>query len=146
MAWRKLILTVASSTGITIAGNSSWGIYDDANQAAVLTGTSALMNGASTTVTFTSTGDQEIPAGGYRDYVVKTVIGGVALTTGMTFQTSIAAGQASHTDQEPYTEVAGNPTFVWSDESKSGHTDLTDDWFGDYLVKNIPTDTQTLTK
>lgn len=153
VAWRKLILTIASSTGITVAGNSSWGIYDDANQAAVLTGTSALTNAASTTVTFTSTGDQEIPAGGYKDYVVKTNIGGVVLTTGMNFQTSIAVGQTaqvpSTTTSNNYAAIAGatpTATFVWSDESAVGHDGTTGDWFGDWLVKNLPTDSQTLTK
>ena len=107
------------------------------------------MNGASTTVTFTSTGDQEIPAGGYKDYVVKTVIGGVALTTGMNFQTSIAVGQTAVDGQDNYAGAAAaspTATFVWSDESVVGHSDTTNDWMGDWLVKNLPTDTQTLTK
>ncbi|MBI4093231.1 MAG: peptidoglycan-binding protein, partial [Candidatus Kerfeldbacteria bacterium] len=147
VAWRKLILTVASSTGITTT-TAGWGIYDDANQAAVLSGSSAANNmGASTTVVFTSTGDQEIPAGGYKDYVVKaTIPATVTLSTGNSFQTNIALGQSAHAAQNPYAGVTGSPTFIWSDESSVAHDDTTADWMGDWLVKNIPTDTQTLTK
>ncbi|HEY9585084.1 MAG TPA: hypothetical protein VJJ02_00630, partial [Candidatus Paceibacterota bacterium] len=154
VAWRKLILTVASSTGITTT-TAGWGIYDDANQAAVLTGTSAENNmGASTTVEFTSTGDQEIPAGGYKDYVVKaTIPATVTLSSGNSFQTSIAVGQTaqvpSTTTSNNYDGIVGaspEATFVWSDESAASHGAATGDWFGDWLVKNLPTDTQTLTK
>ena len=153
VAWRKLILTVASSTGITTT-TAGWGIYDDANQAAVLTGTSAGNNmGASTTVEFTSTGDQEIPAGGYKDYVVKaTIPATVTLASGNSFQTSIAVGQTAYvagTTYGGYTQAAAlspEATFVWSDESAASHGAETGDWFGDWLVKNLPTDTQTLTK
>jgi len=36
-------------------------------------------------------------------------------------------------------------TFVWTDQSASAHDATTDDWNHGYLVKNLPTDTQTLT-
>ncbi|MFA5207997.1 MAG: hypothetical protein WC428_05055 [Candidatus Paceibacterota bacterium] len=41
---------------------------------------------------------------------------------------------------------AANSTasFVWSDQSASGHSILTTDWATDFLVKNLPTDSQTL--
>jgi hypothetical protein len=36
------------------------------------------------------------------------------------------------------------PSFVWSDNSASLHSTTTADWTTDYLVKNLPTDTQSL--
>jgi len=44
------------------------------------------------------------------------------------------------------TAVANSATFVWSDISQPSHSVTTADWTGDFLVKNIPTDTQNLTK
>ncbi|MFA5715071.1 MAG: hypothetical protein WC998_05000, partial [Candidatus Paceibacterota bacterium] len=37
-------------------------------------------------------------------------------------------------------------SFVWSDVSAQNHSILTSDWTGDYLVRQLPTDTQNLTK
>ena len=46
--------------------------------------------------------------------------------------------------------LGGNPvgtaSFVWSDESAQSHTIFTHDWANDYLVKNLPTDSQSLTR
>lgn len=38
------------------------------------------------------------------------------------------------------------PSFVWSDNSAALHSELTADWTTDYLVKNLPTNTQNLVK
>jgi hypothetical protein len=47
---------------------------------------------------------------------------------------------------DTYANVAATTaTFVWSDLSASGHSTTTTDWVNSYLVKNLPTDTQTLT-
>ncbi|MFA6252223.1 MAG: peptidoglycan-binding domain-containing protein [Candidatus Paceibacterota bacterium] len=38
------------------------------------------------------------------------------------------------------------PSFVWTDVSAQSHSETTRDWSGEYLVKNLPTSTQNLTK
>lgn len=40
----------------------------------------------------------------------------------------------------------GIPSFVWSDTSAALHDETTRDWNTDYLVKNLPTNTQNLVK
>ena len=42
--------------------------------------------------------------------------------------------------------VASTATFIWTDQSAASHTESTSDWNNDYLVKNLPTDSQVLTK
>jgi hypothetical protein len=75
---------------------------------------------------------------------LKALIGGT-IASGASVGTSIAS---------PSTFLApaavGGPaaagSFVWSDQSVLGHSEQTLDWNNDYLVKNLPTDSQTLTK
>jgi len=44
------------------------------------------------------------------------------------------------------TAVSKLATFIWSDLSQPSHSATTTDWTSDFLVKNVPTDTQNLTK
>ena len=57
---------------------------------------------------------------------------------------SSIAGDTTQGASAAYVTTLGN--FVWSDMSAQGHnTTTTEDWTNGYLVKTLPTDTQSLT-
>jgi hypothetical protein len=146
VAWRKISLSVGTSTpsgSMTVTG---WTLYDSANESSALANISA----ASTTVTgstglvdFVSSVDQEVS--GSKTYTVKATIGGSPVT-GSTVSHSIASGASAHVAPVAYASVGNASSFTWSDEAVNPHTALTADWNNDNLIKNIPTDSLTLTK
>ena len=145
VAWRKLILNVASSTPSGVIAVNNWAIYDSANESTPLSGVVVTSTGS--TVTFTSTAqDQEIS--GSKTYVVKASFAGSGLVTGASHTASIlpTSGLGYAAPAAYATVTATTATFIWSDEAVIGHDATTLDWNNDYLVKNIPTDSQTLTK
>jgi hypothetical protein len=147
VAWRKLVMNVASSTGTsgTNFQDTAYNIYDAANDSVALSGmTTNVTPGAGTTVTFTSAGtDQEVS--GSKTYVVKATIGGTVVTNS-SFSHNISTVGA-YLAPNTYTSASGaTNNFVWSDESATNHSGTTADWMGDYLVKNLTTDSQVLTK
>jgi len=142
LAWRKLAMTFATSSS-TLVTIGTFAIYDAANESTPLTGVVATVAGS--VVTFTSASiDQEVS--GSKTYVVKALIGG-AVTSGASVTTNIASAGLSFVAPAAYATVAATAaTFVWSDQAIIGHDGTTLDWSNDYLVKNIPTDSQALTK
>ncbi|OGZ08428.1 MAG: hypothetical protein A3C93_01420 [Candidatus Lloydbacteria bacterium RIFCSPHIGHO2_02_FULL_54_17] len=144
IAWRKLILTTAtSSTGATYYV-TAYGLFDDSgSQIASITSNGSLTASQAGAITFESTADQEIS--GSKTYVVKATITGSPTTASLSHYIAYAAIYAA---QAAYSNASGVSTnnFVWSDESIVGHSDTTNDWMGDYKVKNLPSDYQTLTK
>jgi len=51
--------------------------------------------------------------------------------------------KSSHEEPTDFSNITG-ASFVWSDMSAQGHSYNTNDWMNDYLVKNLPTDSQSL--
>ena len=145
IAWRELNLTIASSSPSgSIFQVGSYQIYDSANESTALANVTVTNpTGASTTVMFLASQDQEVS--GSKTYVVKATVTGT-VSTGATLGHSITSGQTAFAAPSAYASVPGAATFVWSDESETPHSATTATWSGDFLVKNIPTDSQTLTK
>lgn len=141
VAWRKMTFKVATTSVVA----TNFRIYDAANESSTLAGSSAVASAdANGYVTFTLTSDQEIS--GSKTYVVKADITG-ADTAGDSISTSIPELGSLLAAPNTYAVVAALAgSFIWSDESVIGHSDTTPDWTNDYLVKNLPTDSQTLTK
>jgi hypothetical protein len=145
VAWRKISLSVGTSTpsgSMTVTG---WTLYDSANESTALANVSATstISGSAGRVDFISTMDQEVS--GSKTYTVKAMIGGSPVT-GSTVSHSVQAGVTAYSAPAAYASVTTPSTFTWSDESIAGHSATTVDWNDDYLVKNIPTDSLTLTK
>ena len=137
VAWRRVRFSIASTSVFVSAFN----LYDDANQSTVLTNTTCGPTGS--TVTCTSSADQEVI--GSKTYVLKATISGSAI--GSSISTSIQNSGIGYAVPAS-TAVVQNTfaSFMWSDESIVPHSATTADWNNDYLVKNIPTDSQTMTK
>ena len=81
---------------------------------------------------------------------MKAVIGGTT-GTGESVSTSINAGVAAFAAPAAEATVAlTGATFVWSDQAGDSttptHSAATLDWDNEFLIKNIPTDSQTLSR
>ncbi len=144
VSWNKIIFNIGKSSTATFHTPSL--VNADTNVA--ITGTIATsinFSGAGTsgTLTFTVTGNGGEEDVTSRTYALKATVG--AVTDGDFISTNVVAGQSSAAfTGVTSTAVTLSPTFVWSDQSKASHSTTTADWFGDFLVKNIPTDSQTL--
>ncbi len=140
VSWRKLSFTVGTTSVVA----TNFRIYDAANESTILSGSSAVAgvdgNGR---VTFTTSVDQAIS--GSKTYVVKADITG-ADATGDSLTMSIPALGSYAAPNTYAVAAAAAGSFIWSDESIIGHDATTADWMNDFLVKNLPTDSQTLTK
>lgn len=140
MSWKKVLLNVSASANIT--GITNIAIYDAGGNAIA---TTTATYGAPT-ITLVLTTEQQISAGASATYEVRADIAGAAITTGDYVSVNITHGTTS-TVSNTYAVVAGGAaTFVWSDQSASGHTEATTDWHNDAFVKNLPTPSQALSR
>jgi hypothetical protein len=144
IAWRVLKLSVSTSSPSGTLTLSNYAIYDSANESTALANVTVTASSSGATVVFTSSQDQEVS--GTKTYVVKADVAGTGIISGASVSHRIATGQSSYSAPDVYASVAGGSSFVWSDESVTPHSATASSWNGDYLVKNIPTDSQTLTK
>jgi len=139
ISWKELLFNYATSSGISLSSITLW---DGTTQVA---GTPDLQYGTST-IRFVATNEQEIAAGQSKTYTLKATIGGT-ITTGSYVQTSLAARSSSMGGPAAYNGgLAGaGGSLIWSDESAANHSVTTTDWFDDYKVPGIPTDSYSLT-
>jgi len=98
----------------------------------------------STVLTFVPDAEQQIAAGTTKTYELKVDVGGD--TTSGKYITSRIASDTSHVPSDAASDLTSN-NFVWSDMSAQGHSTSSSskDWTNGYLVKTLPTDTQSLT-
>jgi hypothetical protein len=150
--WNKIIISITKPGTVGLGSNSSdkWSFEDD-NGVQIAATIASSTNLASTTASITSgdvritlTNPQTIPAGTSKIYRLNTKIDGVGTTETVT--TAIAKGTAGHIQSTTATLAADTDaaTFVWSDNSYSPHTVTSPDWNNDVLVRNIPTNSQSL--
>ncbi len=140
----KLVWTLSKETGPTITAGSL-AVYD-ADTGVQISGTvtsstdlSSSTSASNATVTFVPT---SIPGiSGSKTFELKGTVGGTIETTDY-ITTSIARAQSSFATGVAAASQTGN--LVWSDLSAISHSSSTTDWYGDYLVKNLPTTAQTL--
>jgi hypothetical protein len=141
IGWSKIGFTVTTSTNVTVSSIELWD-FDSNTQ---ITGT------ASTTYTSTGLVSEFLPlneqqVSGSKNYIVKATVGGT-LATGAYVSTKIANPTTTFGRPLAATTATASPaSFVWSDLSAQNHSVSTSDWNKDFLVKNLPTDSQTLTK
>ncbi len=160
IGWKKFIFTSTKTGGTagdpTVASPTLW----DADTNNQITGTGSLVStdtdgaGADTTtncgetdascdIVFVATAEQEIS--GAKTYELRATIGGTP-TTGENINTTIAQ-PSSYVAPAAYATVAATTaTFAWSDQGVASHSETSLDWNNGYLVKNLPTNSQTLTK
>ncbi|MBI5530194.1 MAG: hypothetical protein HY918_01710 [Candidatus Doudnabacteria bacterium] len=140
IGWTKLMFTISTSTNVVVTSPTLWDADTNTQIAGAASTTYA---GGNLTYEFNSTSEQQIS--GAKTYIVKATIGGT-LASGAYVSTSIAQPSSFVAPAAATTATASPATFVWSDLSKQSHDLTTLDWNNDYLVKNLPTDAQALTK
>lgn len=147
IGWKKLIFTVTREMGgtDTLATPTLWDADTNTQVAGTpaFTGSVEADGGTAGTITFVADDEQQIS--GSKSYYLKVVTAGT-FVTGNNLNVSIAQ-PSSYVAPAAYATVAGTTSsFTWSDLSAQSHSLTTLDWSNGFLVKNLPTDSQTLTK
>lgn len=143
--WRVMRFTVSPSN---IGAIDTFSLVDENNNS-VATCQATTSTSSPFTVNCVKTSDNQVGAGSSKTYSLKA---NITLASGNTNSASIstifnrAATMAYRPDT--VTNVSGTlNNFIWSDESGAPHNDgVSADYFGDFLMKNLPTDSQTLSK
>ena len=138
IAWRTVRFNV-SLTAATIA-STTYALYDAANQSVVLANTTCIVG---SNVICNSTTDQEVS--GSKTYVLKATVAGAVVGTSVSVNIP-NSGASFVAATDAVTVQTTGATFVWSDESSQPHSATTADWNNDFLVRNLPTDSLTMSK
>ena len=146
----------AGNNGTTVLSGYANGVTNASPMFTYTLGTTAwayTSGDATWTVTATAAGSFTATKNGTTQKIVAT---GVTQTDGATLTVAItrtaggyAVGTAvasGNSDLELVLTpgVAGGASFIWSDVSAQSHSNVTEDWTTDFLVKNLPTNTQAL--
>jgi hypothetical protein len=144
ISWNKVKFAVTKSASSTIANVKLYDITGGTSieVAGVATLSTVGSGNTSGTISFVPTTEESID--GSKTYSLKADIGGVIAQNDY-ITTSINSSGLGYLAPTVYSSVGATATFVWSDESAASHDTTTSDWSNDNLVKNIPTDSQTLT-
>ncbi len=135
--WDQIIFNIDKSASTTL---SSFVLTDDSGTTINGTfSTSTIGTVATGTTTFVPSSEQAVS--GTKTYILKANIGG---TIASNDHVSINILSDSYQANDTVANSTSN-NFVWSDESAANHSTATSDWTGGNLVKNLPTDSQTLT-
>jgi hypothetical protein len=147
VGWKKLIFTVTRAMGgtDTLSSPTLWDADTNTQIAGTptFTGSVEADGGTSGTIVFVATDEQQIS--GSKSYYLKVTTAGT-FVSGDNLNVNIAQ-PSSFVAPAAYATVAGtSASFVWSDVSAQSHSLTTLDWSNGFLVKNLPTDSQTLSK
>jgi len=152
IGWKRMLFTINKTAGIDLGGSTMIKLYDASGTAvdgtfatgtAAVEGTTGLFTDEATsgTVIFTATNEQQITTSetySLKDSVTGTATAGTYVSTSLTNPSTWVAPTG-------YNSVSAAASFVWSDRSANSHANTTADWNNDYKVKNLPTDSWTLT-
>jgi len=151
IGWDSLTFSI-NKVGVAVAAmeDGDFKLYDAAGTE--ITGTWTIAAGLAAvgagtgTVKFVPTNEEQLS--GSKTYKLEYNEEGT-VASGDYISTSIAkpTGAFVPSDSAADLKTAGTASFIWSDISAQGH-DLTttNDWSTDFLVKNLPTSSQTVTK
>jgi hypothetical protein len=149
IGWKYLAFTITKSLGGTdsLASATLWDADTNTQIAgtATFTGSIETDGDAAGGLTFVATNEQQIS--GTKTYVLKMTVAATAMAAGDNITVSIAQPLTAYDAPDAYADVLtddATATFVWTDQSIVSHSETTDDWNHGYLVKNLPTDTQSL--
>ena len=167
IAWNRIIFTIAKTSAPILTFSNTTALYN-ADSGTLIPGTVTVIDSAgapSCLATLTACNVQFIPTNeeqvsGTKNYVLKTTVSGTLVSTDYVTTSIANAGSAlGHVAPAAYLTVApatgvgsfdtyahaiAAPSFVWSDVSAASHATTTLDWNNDFLVKNLPLDSQTI--
>lgn len=137
IGWTKLGFNIATSSGVSVTSLTLW----DADTNTQIVATASTTYGTGIYLEFNTLTEQQVS--GTKNYLVKGTVaisgtGAKNVSTNMTQPSTYAIPNTAAT-------ASTSPaSLVWSDVSAQSHSLTTSDWNNDYLVKNLPTDSQTL--
>jgi hypothetical protein len=159
IGWKQIVWQVAKTAEVTLA-RTSVSLVDGNNNTisgtfATSTATQAGTYMFDDTVTtgylsFIADDEQQIAAGDTVTYSLKGTIDGTA--SNRSFGTYIDQSATSRVtlgtndlDTIDGTAGAGTVDFAWTDRSANSHSASTFDWYNEFKIKTLPTDSQTMT-
>ena len=167
IAWNRMIFNITKTSIPVLANGAAFTLWN-ADSGTQIGGTATVISADATytciaaalacKLSFVPTNEQQVT--GSVNYVLKAVVGGTIIATDYISTTlstppSVFAASTDYPSvaatgsfvAATYASYATTPSFIWSDVSAASHaTTVTTDWSNDYLVKNLPLDSQTLTK
>ena len=151
IGWKKMIFAVDRVIGgtDTLSGTKLYDVTDgntiEVPGAVTYSGSIEADGGTTGTIIFIATDETQVSTS--KTYVLKTTVAGT-LAAADHINVSITSPNA-YVAPAAYATVAAasgaTDTFVWTDGSAQSHDATTLDWNNNFLIKNLPTDTQTLT-
>ncbi len=143
LTWKRLVWNINKTQNLNINNPV---LYRDNNRITgsfdLSTGLRGVDGSAETgTISFLANSEEYVPKGQYHLYELKFDVSG-SIYQGDYINTSIDM-KSSHEEPTDFSNIT-SASFVWSDMSAQGHSYNTNDWMNDYLVKNLSTDSQSL--
>lgn len=149
IGWKYFAFVITKNIGgtDTLASATLWDADTNTqiSGTATFTGSVEADNDTAGGLTFVADNEQEVS--GTKTYVLKMTVAGT-LASGNNMTVMIDQPLTAYDAPDAYADVLtddATATFVWTDQSASGHSASTNDWNHGYLVDNLPTDTQVLT-
>lgn len=146
VAWKKFIFSVIKSSAPIITVPTLWDVTGGAN--VQIAGTPAITTlGAANlagSISFVADNEQTIASGTPKTYELRVTVGSSVQYDSVATNINQPSAYVAPTD---YTTVAATTaSFVWTDMSAQSHAVGTLDWNNAYLVKTLPTSSQTLSR
>ncbi len=142
VAWKKIIFSVSKSSAPVLTLATVWDTSTNTQVAGTPTLTTVGNGNATGSIAFVATTEQQVSVGAPKTYELRVTLASGGASDYVA--TNIAQG-TTYVAPAAYATVAGTgATFVWTDMSAQSHDETTLDWNNDFLIKNIPTDSQEL--
>ncbi len=145
--FKELNWTYATTSGVDITDSTIY-LYKNSDQSNALNSADSLSGDANKTIEVVLTSEETVAAGTSVTYVLKGDITGSA--TNKSFSTKLASSASAATagTSTDYADLAVYETggILWSDGSVTPHTSSSRDYADCTYVKNLPTDSQTMSK
>lgn len=143
VAWKKIIFTVIKSSAPVLSAATLWDVDTNTQVAGTPTLTTVGATELAGSIAFVATNEQQISVS--KTYELRVTVAGTLVANDYV-ATNIAQPSA-YVAPAAYATVAGTTaSFVWTDLSAQSHDATTLDWNNGFLVKNLPTDSQSINK
>ncbi len=146
VAWKKFIFSVIKSSAPVITAPTLWDVTGGGNTQVPGTPTITTLGATDLagSIAFVATNEQTVASGTPKTYELRVTVASTvqydSIATNINQPSSYVAPAA-------YATVAGTTaSFVWSDLSAQSHDLTTLDWNNAFLVKTLPTTSQTLNR